>query len=559
VLHPGVADQALVDAVLRAVGITEVPEVVPGWEPPWDNGTTVVITYADSIRRPGEVPLQTLRGFIRHELAGRVDTVHVLPFFPWSSDDGFAVIDHRAVDPALGTWGDVTRLGDEVDLMADLVVNHVSAASPWFEQFVSDREPGRRYLKTADPAADLSAVVRPRTHGLLRAVQTVNGERHLWCTFGPDQIDLDYDEPDVLCELLGTVDRLVSAGVRWLRLDAVAYVFKEVGTECIHLPRTHELVRLLRTLLAVRAPGTVVLTETNVPHEENLSYLGDGDEAHVVYNFSLPPLLVHGFLSESPTALRHWLASNEPTPTGTTLLNFIASHDGLGVRPVEGLLSDPEIDALASRAVASGGLVSYYATPTGERPYELNVSLFDLLGGPDGEVGVTRYLAAHTVMLAVRGVPAFYLHSLLGTPNDLEGVAARGISRAVNRRKLGVDELDSLLAADGGLRRGVLTELLRRIEVRGRLGALHPDSPQQVVDVGPGVFGVLRGAGSAWDPVLCLTNMTSDRVGLDTDLLATVLGGRPVDRLGEISAATDPRRLGPFQSTWLSASTAARS
>ena len=336
---------ALSRRLLRAIGdpVTE-PEAV------LDHRTALLITYADTLRRPGTAPLRTLARFLRDELAGAIDTVHVLPFFPSSSDDGFAVIDHRTVRPELGDWSDLEDLAGSSRVMADLVLNHASASSERFREFEGDREPGRDRFFTVTPDDDLSEVTRARSHPLVRAVETPSGLRHVWCTFSPDQPDLDYRNPDVFVDLLHTVDTLLTHGVRLLRLDAVAYVWKEPGTSSLHLPQTHDLVRLLRVLVARRSPAARLVTETNVPHDENLSYLSGGDQAHLAYDFTLAPLLVHATLSQDTTTLTRWLIERRPPPPGTGLLLFLASHDGLGLRPVEGVL---DADAIALMAAAA--------------------------------------------------------------------------------------------------------------------------------------------------------------------------------------------------------------
>ena len=551
VLYPGRVDQSLVDAVLRAVGLDPAtPSSVTDPADPadpvtrWDEGSAVLITYADTVG-DGAAPLATLSQLLSAELAGVASVVHVLPFYPWSSDDGFAVIDHHDVEPILGSWADISALADKAAVMADLVINHRSASSAEFAAFVRGESPGRDRFVTASPEADLSPIIRPRTHQLLRAVETAAGPRHVWCTFSHDQPDLDFGNPEVLLDTLRVVDRLITAGVTWLRLDAVAYVWKQLGTSCIHLPQTHELVKLVRTLLSSREPRAVVVTETNVPHDENVSYLGDGDEAHVVYNFSLPPLLVHAALTGDTAPLHRWLAATAPPPAGTTMLNFIASHDGIGVRPAEGLLTDGQIDALVGAAHEAGGLHSDYSTPNGPRPYELNVSLFDLLGGAE------RNLAAHTVMMCLAGVPAFYVHALLGTPNDHDGVERRGHNRAINRRTMSRADVAESLAAEGGTRQGMLDELIRRRTLRCTLPAFHPDSPQRPIEVGNGVFGVVRGDGD--DRVTCLVNLRDEPVDVQVptspeSVRTDLLSGTPV--------GDDRLRLESLQAVWLSDSTA---
>ncbi len=492
---------ALGRRLLRAIG-----EPVTEPEPALDHRSALLITYGDTLRRPGTAPLTTLARFLREELAGAIDTVHVLPFFPSSSDDGFAVIDHRTVRPDLGDWSDLEGLARSFRVMADLVLNHASASSEGFREFEDDRAPGRDRFFTVGPDDDLSDVERARAHPLVRAVETPSGIRHVWCTFSPDQPDLDYRNPDVFVDLLHTIDTLLTHGVRLLRLDAVAYVWKEPGTSSVHLPQTHDLVRLLRFLVAHRSPAARLVAETNVAHDENLSYLDGGDQAHLAYDFTLAPLLVHAALSQDTTTLTRWLIERRPPPPGTGLLLFLASHDGLGLRPVEGVLDAAALATLVRAAEQSGGTVSSYDTPTGSRPYELNVALTDLLAGAEGPDRYRRFVAVHRALLSLAGVPALYVHSLLASPGDRAGAEASGMARRVNRGVVELTEAESPVPM--GERGDVFRSLVALVRERARHPALAPDAPQEVLDLGPSVLAVRRGTGV--EAVLAVTNL-SDR------------------------------------------------
>ncbi len=512
-------------------------ELVEGWRPalararrPLDQRDSVLITYADTIRTPAEPPLVTLRRFLDARVRGAVSTVHLLPFFPWSSDDGFSVRDHRRVDPAVGTWADVEALAGRFDLAFDLVLNHASADGDWFRQFVADEAPGRDYFVTADPADDLSAVVRPRTHPLLTPVTTARGVRHAWTTFSPDQVDLDFGNPAVLREFVDIVLGYVGHGARVLRLDAVAFLCKRVGSRCIHLEQTHEVVKLLRDVVDEVAPGTVLLTETNVPHAENVAYFGRGDEAQMVYQFSLPPLLLLALTQGDARPLTRWAADLAPPPPDCTWLNFTASHDGIGLRPLEGLVPAVAVDALVEHTRRAGGQVSMRCGAGGaDVPYELNVSWFDAVGdGADTstEQHVRRFLVSQTLPLSLQGVPALYVHSLLATRNWREGVAATGRARTINRRAWDHDELVARLDRPGSTPGWVFDELVRRLRVRASEPCFHPDVGQQVLDLGPTVFAVLRPGPDA--DLLCLHNLGPAPVEVDPARAAGSPGGARV-------------------------------
>lgn len=545
------------DLTARVLSTMAIPldEVVG--EPPssWDQTDAVLITYGDTISADDEPPLATLRRFVTANLRDAVSIVHVLPLFPSTSDDGFAISDYHAVRHDLGTWDDVAALADDTGLMIDLVLNHCSASSDWFEQLERDEAPGRDYFVTAEPDDDLSAVVRPRALPLLRPTETPSGTRHVWCTFSYDQVDLDWSNPALLLEMLAVVRRYLDAGVRFLRLDAVAYVWKRVGTGCIHQPEAHEIVKLLRTLVDAAAPGTVLVTETNVPNRENLKYFGHGDEAHVIYNFSLPPLVLDALWSGHSRHLSHWMMSMPPARDGSSYLNFLASHDGIGLRPAEGLLDEGEVEQLVETTRAAGGLVSTFDAPGGPRPYELNVSLFDALArthdGPD-RFQVERFACAHAVMFAIEGIPAVYVHSLLATGNDLDGVGAKGLHRAINRASLTLDEAEAVVIDDG--RRGRAFRALRHLlEVRSTHPAFHPNATQFTMHLGDHLFGCWRQARDRSVSLFAVSNLTPEPVDLPLDALNLTLTDRWHDLLSgrEVSYEDETVTLAPYASVWI--------
>ncbi len=468
-----------------------------------------LITYGDQFSRPGEPPLATLGRFMNRWLAPEFSGVHLLPIYPYSSDDGFSVIDYRAVDPRLGDWGHVQDLARRYTLMLDAVVNHASVQSAWFRRFLRCEEPYRRYFLVPPADWDLSQVVRPRTTPLLTEFTTTCGPKKVWTTFSADQADLNYREPGVLLEALELLFFYAARGARRLRLDAVGFIWKEPGTTCLNLPQTHEIVRLFRTALDHAAPEVALVTETNVPHAENVAYFGDGEnEAQLVYNFALPPLVLHAFAREDARALSTWAAGLRPPGPKAAFLNFLASHDGIGLRPVEGILPSDEVTFLAERTLAHGGEVSYRDTPAGPAPYELNSTWYDALNPPGTpeELGVRRLLASHAIMLALAGLPAVYVHALFGTPNWREGFERSGEKRKLNRRKFREAEVEAWLADPASRPRRIVEGLKERLKLRARHAAFHPSAPQRVPDLGAGIFAVEREAEA--ERALVLVNVT---------------------------------------------------
>ncbi len=524
---------------------------------PWTQRDAILIAYADMVARPATRPLAVLKQFADRRLRDLFSMVHLLPFCPSSSDDGFAVVHYRAPDPALGDWADVRALGERFDLAFDLVLNHVSARSGWFLDYLTGTAPGRHYFIEVDPAADLSAVVRPRASPLTMPVPTRDGRRHVWTTFSPDQVDLNYAHPDVLFEILDILLFYAAQGTSLIRLDAVAYLWKTIGTDCIHRPETHELVRLFRDVLALAAPGVRLLAEVNAPHAENVAYFGAGDEAHLVYQFALPPLLLHALLTGEAGPLSRWARALEDPPPGCAFLNFTASHDGIGLRPAEDCLPPDAARALCDAARRRGGRVSTRRAPDGsERPYELNIAWFDALSGaePYGSARhVARFLCSQAVALALKGIPAVYFHSLTATPNDRAAVEQTGQARAINRRRWREDDLEAWLADPATPGSRVFRAYRRLLRTRARHPAFHPDGAQRVLDLGPRGFGLERTAPGGGARVWCLSNCSDQPLELPVGGALPPAGAcRDLIR-GRRLAGGRSLLLEPYQTLWLDA------
>ena len=481
----------------------------------------LLITYADQVREDGVAPLQTLAAFCEQHLADAVSGVHILPFYPWTSDDGFSVKDFFAVNPDYGTWTDLARLGQRFDLMFDAVFNHMSAGGDWFQRFLKDEPAFRDYFVTVSGNPDLSRVVRPRALPLLTEFQTARGPEKVWTTFSADQVDVNVKNPRVLLALLEALLFYVEHGARFIRLDAIAYLWKEIGTTCIHLPQTHAVIQLMRAVLDEAAPHVQLITETNVPHADNISYFGDGtNEAQLVYNFALPPLVLHALLRGDATHLTRWAGTLKAPTDQTTFFNFLASHDGIGLNPARGILPQPEIDFLAERCLAHGGFINYKHNADGSKsPYEMNVVYFDAVNNPAAgdsqETQVNRFMVAQAIMLSLAGVPGIYFHSLFGSRNDREAALQTGINRRINRQKFTSAELEAELSDATSLRSAVFGKYRTLLQARRSHAAFNPHAEQKVFEGDRRVFAVVRTAAGGGDWVLCLHNVTPARVTLD--------------------------------------------
>jgi glycosidase len=527
--------------------------------PRFDERDAVVITYGDSFIAPDRQPLEALDAFAERYLQDLVSNIHILPFFPYSSDYGFSVVDYLTVDPRLGDWDDISALHRRFKLMFDFVLNHVSAESAWFQGFVRGEPPYDRYFIAMDPETDLTGVTRPRTTPVLTRVETARGEQHVWSTFSSDQVDLDYRNPEVLLRMIEVMLTYVERGADLLRMDAIGYLWKEPGTSCIHLTRTHEVVKLFRDVLNAVAPHVAIVTETNVPHVDNISYFGDGhDEAQMVYQFPLAPLVLDAIARGDGSRLSAWAESLAPPSESTTFFNFLASHDGIGVVPARGLLSDEEVEWLAQRTQAHGGQVSYKTNADGsESPYELNITFFDALSDPGDrselwEMKLNRFICSQAILLALAGVPGIYVHSLFGSHSDQAGYQRSGWKRDLNHERLDLVDLERQLADPSSEVAQVFSRYARLLQARRSEPAFHPNAPQEVLHAGDAVFALRRGPRDS-ETILALHNLSAEPQSVsltaldDTDhppVYKDIVSGQTVD-------GSEPLRLLAYEVMWL--------
>ncbi|WP_394128954.1 sugar phosphorylase [Shewanella maritima] len=530
----------------------------------WTEQDVIVITYGDSIIDEHQPPLETLDNFLDQYLSS-ITGVHILPFFPYSSDDGFAVIDYSCVNEGLGDWQHIENIANKRRLMADLVINHCSSRSLWFDNFIKQKSPGKDYFYLAEPDDDLSAVVRPRTSPLLRPTETKEGIKHVWATFSHDQVDFDFRNPQVLIEFVKIIRLYLDRGVNIFRLDAVAFLWKIPGSKSINLAQTHEVVRLLRTLIEHAQQDALIITETNIPNTQNLTYFGNANEAHGIYNFSLPPLLVNTLITGSCLYLKRWLMSMPPAQNGTFYFNFIASHDGIGLRPVEGLLEQAEIDTLIDTMTSFGGKISWRATvadkdtskESSKTAYEINIALFDALKGTtkgEDTLGFERFICAHAIMLSLEGVPGIYIHSLLGTQNDYERQTLTGQNRSINRHRWPQKALTPLLDDTSSLNHKVLSQLSKLIEIRKEQSAFHPNAIQFTLHLGLGMFGVWRQSLDRKQSIFCISNVTDQQQDLVLGEINLIITESWKDLISQVSIDEEQSVmvLAPYQTVWIS-------
>ncbi|OJH29467.1 sugar phosphorylase [Enterobacter kobei] len=515
----------------------------------WDEKDVVLITYADQFSAKGEKALPVFTRFYNEWLARTFSHVHLLPFYPWSSDDGFSVIDYHSVAPETGSWQDVAELKQSASLMFDFVCNHMSAKSEWFANYLAQKPGFDDFFISVDPETDLSAVTRPRALPLLTPFKLHDGsERHLWTTFSDDQIDLNFASPQVLIAMVDVLLHYLAEGARYIRLDAVGFMWKIPGTSSIHLEQTHCLIQLFRAITDAVAPGTVIITETNVPHKDNISYFGDGEnEAQMVYQFSLPPLVLHAVHRQDVKALCQWAGSLALPSTKTTWFNFLASHDGIGLNPLRGILPESEILSLVEKLQQEGALVNWKNNPDGTRsPYEINVTYLDALSSQDSpdDERIARFILAHAVLLSFPGVPAVYIQSILGSRNDYEGVERLGYNRAINRKKYTAGQVDLELNNKQSIRHKIYSRLSEFIAIRRGERAFHPDAQAMFESLDEQILKIVRVADNG-ERITALFNFSHNVHTVYEKVLSGVelLSGQAIDGT-ELT-------LNPWQVMWI--------
>ena len=525
----------------------------------WDSSSVVLITYPDAIYRKDESTLKTLAEFLKNRISGISSVIHILPFLPSTSDGGFAVSNYEKIEENFGEWSDLKKLSTNYKIMADLVLNHVSSSHPWVCQFKKSDEPGSSFIVSPSQIDIWEEVIRPRNSSLFTNIKTDKGYKNVWTTFGPDQIDLDWSNPYIFLEFLKLLARYINNGAEWIRLDAVAFIWKEPFTTCLHLEPVHLIVKLLNKCLKIIKPTSVLITETNVPEDENLSYLVDGNEANLAYNFTLPPLLLEAIYTGETDLLNKWLSNWNELPTSTSLLNFTSSHDGIGLRALEGIMEDSRLHNLLVESEKRGGLVSHRRMSNGkDQPYELNISWWSAMSNSGNDVKFLqfeRFLLSQVFTLSLKGVPALYLPSILASPNDIDTFKKTGQRRDLNREKFDANKLIELLKNFDSSASKNISYLRQIIKVRSKLKSFHPESYMKLIPTNiSNCIIIQRGVGKNSVYVMC--NFSDQVLDItlenESNLSICCSDNFLIDNITGSHLYNDSFRLNPYQVVWAS-------
>ncbi len=516
--------------------------------------TSLVICYGDNINSNQKSSIQVFQNFFKKNLNKYFNAIHFLPFYPSSSDSGFAVKDHYKIEKRIGNWSDIKKISKSNQVMADIVINHASARGLWFKNFLKKKRPGKDYFLTVNSKFNTSKVVRPRDHKLLKKIDIFKKSDYLWRTFSADQIDLDFSNPSVLLRFIKIMIHLVNNGVTIFRLDAIAYLWKKNGTNCINLNQTHEIVKLFRLITNLLNVETIIITETNLPEKENLSYFGKNDEANWIYNFTLPPLLIHAFLFENSSYLNKWSKNLPNAKFQNSYLNFIASHDGIGMRPTEGILNKRSLNNFLKRLKKNGSKFSYRKVQNKSRKvYEANITVFDALKksdfDPNGKFFLERYVAAHAIMISFEGIPAIYFNSLFGKANDEAKYVITGNNRDVNRYKWNHKNITKKLSEKASKQSIFYQSLGKLLEIKRKQKAFHPNAKRLDINLGSKLFCFKRISLDKKQSIISITNCSSvnQYPKLDKKYCKWKNIINP-----QINSLNKSLKLKPFETMWLS-------
>ncbi|MFW9905101.1 MAG: alpha-amylase family glycosyl hydrolase [Candidatus Thorarchaeota archaeon] len=557
--------------------------------------------YADSIQGRYGTPLQKLYSFTEAYIHDIINGVHILPFFPWDTDRGFSVLNYYEVDQRNGSWEDFTSLKNLYDiLMIDCVINHASINNPLVQKALIGNLEYQDFVITykeeEKPTQDeLLKITRARpTPVLTRYYVLASKEGKRWVTFNiplqgieskkvriedtgwvwttfsrpksPDgvvmtrQVDLNYSNPKVFLEMVRIILFYISKGARWLRLDAIGYLWKKIGTTCLHQPETHIFISLINDILKIFDYLQIVLIgEVNEPQEKALQYLCS-DETDMIYLFTHFPLAVHAILTGTSQYYMKWIPSLKDAK-GRLFISVLGTHDGMGMKPIGNWLPDDEKTRLQRILTEEYNALPNYALITGGKKiiYELCSTPWNFINKNNSdeseELQIRRYTAVLALGLMIRGIPSIYINGLLGIPNFTGELDE---NRSINRQILYENYLNEELNYKNSRIFKIFSQIMFLIKIRKNEEAFDPHGPFIPYYIHDAFVSILLTSSDNIQKIFALVNVTKedqilkiplDKIGLDETRFQDIITDQHYEAIK--STKTLEIAFKPYQICWL--------
>ncbi len=396
-----------------------------------------LISYPNSLGNNLKDLYYVLETYLKDYIGG----IHILPFYPSSGDRGFCPLTHLFVEEEFGTWNDIKKIAKEYDLMVDLVINHISIESKYFLDYLEkgkDSKYSGLFLSMANvfpkgkvKKRQLDKIYRPRPSVPYYPITFADGStKHLWTSFNSDQIDLNWNNEITFKIMEEFLLKLVDNGAKIIRLDAVGYIIKKLGTNSFFLPEVYDIIDNLKE--SVKDKDIKFLPEV---HKDYILQLEIAKNSDYTYDFSLPPLILYSMHFMDFTALKTWIKIRP-----INQINVLDTHDGIGIVDVDGQLKKRQIQKLKEKLYMIGGNAALRASGENSQNldvYQINATFFSALSNDEN-----AYLFSRAIQFFIPGIPQVYYVGLFAGVNDIELLSKTNIGRDINRHNYTLKEIE---------------------------------------------------------------------------------------------------------------------
>lgn len=477
----------------------------------------ILIVYGDNIKNKKEPTLKTLSGFLG-KIKKYINIVHIIGLFLYSSDRGFSIIDFKKINPRFGKFSHLKKIEKNFKLLIDFVCNHISSKSDWYKKFAKGDKEYQNFFICFDKLPEkekIECVFRPRTTPLLVKRNLAIGRKWLWRTFCHDQIDLNYQNPKVLLKMIDVFLFYVERGAKLIRLDAIGYIWKKLGTTCFLTKESHVFIQLLRNILDIVSPDTLLIAEVNIGIKENLTYLGKKEkEAQLIYNFTLAPLVLYSFYKENTKKLINSLNLFDFTSKSKNIINILDCHDGISVVGAKDVLSQKEIKFLEKEILKRNGKINYKKEKNKKTPYEFNITWWSAIEEKkESEIlNIKKYIASRGIQFSLKGIPAIYFLGLFGIENCISCYEKTKKTRDINRKRFTENKIKKFLLEQKMKENKVFYEILRLLKYRNKEKAFHPAGEQIPLFLNKKLFSIIRISPNKKEKILVIINISRDNI-----------------------------------------------